>query len=456
MRVQITPGGKVEGLVTVPGDKSVAHRWLILASTARGTSRLTGVPPSLDVRSMAACLAAVAPSARPALEAWARKAAPADEKGGSTWNDAIGTSASWPLEVEGEGRSALSPPVADLDCGNSGTAMRLLAGVLAAAPFRSVLTGDESLRSRPMERVADPLRQMGAGIETQGGRAPLVIDGRQLQGVRHRLDVPTAQVKGAILLAGLAADGRTTVVEPAPTRDHTERALIALGAPVEVEGASVSVERFQHGGFEGEVPGDPSSAAFLVAAAALTGAALTIEGVGLNPSRTAFLDVMGRMGVRVERAIERIVVGEPVGTLRVEACTGLQPARVTPEELPLVIDEVPVLALMAAHAPGDTWFLDAGELRVKESDRLTGVAEGIEALGGHAAVEGNDLVVAGGGLTGGRARAGGDHRLAMAFAVAALAADGPSVIDGMEAADVSFPGFAAALAGLGARLEVVG
>ena len=455
MRVRITPGGRLEGRVRVPGDKSIAHRWLILAATARGTSALVEVPASLDVRSTAAALAAVSPKARPALQAWASNDAADAEGHSSTWNVRVGEWVPTPLEVEGEGRSGLVEPSHDLDCGNSGTSTRLLAGLLAASPFRTVLTGDDSLRFRPMERVAAPLRAMGAVVATTDGHAPIAIAGGGLHGIDHHTAVPTAQVKSAVLLAGLDADGITTVTEPAATRDHTERAIRALGGPVEVDGSTVRVERFQHEGFAGTVPGDPSSAAFLVAAAALTGSELTIDAVGLNPSRIHYLEVMERFGIHAEVRVDHVEVGEPVGELWVAPCDGISPTRIEASELPLVIDEVPVLALLASHAGGDSWFLGAGELRVKESDRMTGVADGIIALGGHAAVEGDDLVVAGGGLEGGLGDARGDHRMAMAFAVAGLAAQRPIEVDGMEAADVSFPGFVSTLSGLGASIEVV-
>jgi 3-phosphoshikimate 1-carboxyvinyltransferase len=357
------------------------------------------------------------------------------------------------LEVEGEGRDAAVGQGADLDCGNSGTSLRLLAGLLAGLPVPASLTGDASLRARPMERVAAPLREMGARVTTTDGHAPVEVEGGGLHGIHYVTPIPSAQVKSAILLAGLAAEGETVVDEPAATRDHTERALAALGGPVLSVPGRVSIRSFDHPGFSGTVPGDPSSAAFLVAAAALSGSELTIHDVGLNPSRTRFLEVMSRMGVRTRQRVEREEVGEPVGELFVEACERLVGTRVEPEELPLVIDEVPVLAALAAHAAGESWFLGASELRVKESDRVAAIAGGIRSLGGHTGDEGADLVVAGGGLAGGRAASDGDHRMAMAFTVAALAADGPSVIDGIEAAEVSFPGFAALLRGLGGRVE---
>ena len=459
MRLRIEPGGRLAGVVRVPGDKSIAHRWLLLAATASGRSTLLEVPGSLDVRSTAACLAAVTSEARPALHAWALNDAGNDEGHRSTWNVRVegedrGSSAA-PLEVEGQGRGALTGPSAPLDCGNSGTSMRLLMGVLATTGFRSVLTGDRSLSSRPMERVAEPLRELGAHIASTDGHAPITIDGTALCGTVITPSVPSAQIKSAVLFAGLDADDTTTVQESVPTRDHTERALEALGAPVQRARGAIAIERFQHEGFSATVPGDPSSAAFLVAAAALTGSPITIVDVGLNPSRTHFLEVMARMGIHTETDVRREEMGEPVGDILVRPASGVRAVRVEPDELPLVIDEVPVLAALAAHAPADSCFIGAGELRVKETDRLRGIAEGIRAIGGHAAVEGQDLVLAGGGLEGGLADSHGDHRLAMAFAVSGLAARGPAEVEGMESADVSFPGFTRTLATLGASVQPV-
>ena len=455
MDVVVTPGGTLEGSLSVPGDKSIAHRWLILAATGAGPSRLAGLPLSLDVRSTAACLAAVTDKARPSLDVFARNASPGVERGGSTWNEGSSGSFDRTLEVEGQGRSGLVAPEKTLDCGNSGTSMRLLSGVLASAPFEAVLAGDESLSERPMERVAEPLRAMGASIETRDGHAPLVVRGARLRGRRHVPTVPSAQVKSAILLAGVAADGETTVAESVPTRDHTERSLAALGAPVILDDAGIHLRRYQHDGFDARVPGDVSSAAFVIAAAAVTGSCISIEGVGLNPTRLHFLEVMDRMGVRTTCRTERTELGEPVGSITVEAGTAIRSVRVEPDELPLIIDEVPVLAALATHASSDSWFLEAAELRVKESDRLHAIATGVRHLGGVAADEGVDLVIGGGGLDGGRAHAHGDHRMAMGLIVAALGGRGPSRIDGAEAADVSFPGFVETMSALGATLEVV-
>ncbi len=453
MRARIRPGGTIGGEARVPGDKSIAHRLLILASTARGRSALEGLPRSLDVLATARCLAALAPKARPSLEAWASKGAHRAETHGFTWHGSAEGTPESPLVVEAEGRDALRAPGEPLDCVNSGTTMRLLAGILAASPFATTLTGDESLRARPMERVAEPLRTMGVRVRTCEGRPPLEIEGGPLRGIHHVLAVPSAQVKGCVLLAGLAATGETTVEEPAATRDHTERALEALGAPIRRRPGVVTVSAFQQEGFRATVPGDVSSAAFLVGAAALTGGEVVIRGVGLNPTRTRFLDVVARMGVRVDREILEEELGEPVGDLVVRGSARLSGTEVTAEELPLVIDEVPVLALLAANASGGSRFVGAAELRIKESDRLAGLAEGIRGLGGDAAVEADDLVVAGGGLSGGSAHARGDHRMAMAFAVGALAAGSDCEVEGMESAAVSFPRFLPTLSALGARVE---
>jgi len=270
------------------------------------------------------------------------------------------------------------------------------------------------------------------------------------------MTVPSAQVKGAILLAAMAAEGETTVLEPAPTRDHTERALEFLGGSITGDGGSVTIRPFQHDAFRGAVPGDPSSAAFLCAAAALTGGRLIVDSVGLNPSRTGFLRMLRRMGASVEERPTGAEVGEPVGELEVADSGALRGVVVEPAELPEIIDEVPALALVAAHADGESRFEGAAELRVKESDRLLGLARGIRELGGEAEVQGDALVVAGGGLAGGTTDARADHRLAMAFSVGSLAARGPCTVTDMEWAEVSFPGFVQTLRRLGADVEMKG
>lgn len=344
-----------------------------------------------------------------------------------------------------------------LDCGNSATTMRLLAGLVASAPFTTTLVGDTSLSRRPMERVARPLREMGAEVTTgDGGGPPLRIRGGALRPIAFRPAVPSAQVKGAVLLAAAATEGTTTVHEPVQTRDHTERLLAALGARVRASDGTLSLEGpFRPGPFSGTVPGDPSSAAFLALAAVVTGAPLDVDGLCLNPSRLGWLEVASRMGVEVTSTVGTSEVGEPVGHLSVEPAAALRGVRVGPAELPLVIDEVPVLAVAAAFADGESRFEGGAELRLKESDRLATLVGGLRDLGADVAVEGDDLAVAGGGLRGGVASAAGDHRIAMALVVAALGATGPSEIDGVEFAEVSFPGFVPLLPSLGARIEEV-
>jgi 3-phosphoshikimate 1-carboxyvinyltransferase len=452
MRAVVRPGGFGGGAALVPGDKSIAHRWLLLAATAEGPSELRGLPAALDVKATARCLAALVPGeARGALDGWASIPAPEPDRDRSTTNDPRPRVPD--LVLEAHGRGALEAPGRTLDCANSGTTMRLLAGVLAGLPFEATLGGDDSLSGRPMERVAEPLRVMGADVRTTEGHAPVVVRGGSLRGIEHRPPVPSAQVKSAVLLAGLAASGETTVVESAPTRDHTERALERLGAPVAFAPGRAAVRAFQHEGFRARVPGDVSSAAFLVVAAALTGSALEIAEVGLNPSRTRFLDVLERMGADVRTSVERQELGEPVGSLTVAPTGPLRGTDVDADELPLVIDEVPMLAFAAASAAGESRFAGAGELKVKESDRLGALEGAIVALGGEARIEGEDLVVGGGGLRGGTAPSSSDHRIVMATAVAALAADEPTTIEGIEVADVSFPGFVDALRALGARVD---
>jgi 3-phosphoshikimate 1-carboxyvinyltransferase len=434
MRFVVRPSPPLQGTVAVPGDKSIAHRWLILAATAQGPSLLTGLPGGDDVRSTVACLVRLG-GEQPALEAWLR-----GDPG--------------PVRVPGAGYQGLRAPGWPLDCGNSGTTMRLLAGVLAGRPFACVLDGDESLRRRPMERVAEPLRRMGAEVHTEEERPPVQVLGGALRGIEYHLPVPSAQVKGAVLLAGVQAEGRTVVIEERPTRDHTERALGALSAPVRVKEGRVEVEAFQHQGFEASVPGDLSSAAFLLAAGTIVeGSEIQVTGVGMNHSRSAVLGWLTEAGAAIDRTSDEGSLEEPVGTLQVRS-GDRRPLRIPAERLPAVIDEVPALAAVAAHAPGESRFEGAAELRVKESDRLEGLARGLRGLGGEAEVVGDDLVVGGGGLGGGQADARGDHRLAMALAVAALGAEQESVITGAEWAAVSFPGFAEALRSVGADVEL--
>lgn len=451
MRLTIRPGAPLSGTALVPGDKSIAHRWLMLAGIATGTSSLADVPRSLDVRSTASVLAALSPHARPALEAWIREAPPMQDAQRFTGDGPKPRPSQ--VVIEGVGRASIEGSDLVLDCANSGTTMRLLSGLLAAHSGPFTLKGDASLDRRPMERVARPLRELGADVRTEGGHAPIRISGGALTGRVVRTEVPSAQIKGAVLLAGIAADGQTTLEEGAPTRDHTERALAWLGAPIQVTDGAVTVERFEVPAFDGRVPGDPSSASFLLAAAALSGGDVVIERVGLNPSRLAFLDVMSRMGLEPRIVETGSSVGEPFGRIELTPAGELSGVVVSARELPLIVDEVPVLAALASHASGETRFEGAGELRVKESDRLAAMSQALRATGGEAAVEGDALIVGGGGLSGGTVDPQGDHRIAMAMAVAGIASREGISIDGAECADVSFPGFAAVLLSLGADVE---
>lgn len=327
--------------------------------------------------------------------------------------------------------------------------MRLLAGVLSAHAFSTTLTGDASLRKRPMGRVIEPLARMGARIDSNGGCPPLTVVGDRLSAIDYPAPVPSAQIKGAVLLAGLQADGRTIVRLPGPTRDHTERALEAFGARVEIESLTVGIEGHQSlQGLCARVPGDLSSACFwAVAAAALPGSDVELLDVGLNPTRTAVLEVLRRAGARIDVVVDRQEAGEPVGRIRVRHAA-LRGITITPAEVPSLIDELPVLAALATFGSEIT-VTGASELRVKESDRITALVTGLRALGANARELHDGFQVSGHRrLCGGTADAMGDHRLAMAFAVAALGAEVASTIGGADAVDVSYPGFFSTLRGL--------
>lgn len=360
------------------------------------------------------------------------------------------------VRIEGVGLRGLSEPSGILDVGNSGTAMRLLAGLLAAQDFDSELTGDESLRRRPMERVAEPLRRMGADVATTGGFPPLrICGGRRLTGIRHCPPVPSAQVKSALLLAGMYAHGETCVEEQAPTRDHTERMLRAFGCAIVCSPDGICVAgRQELTACEVDVPGDFSSAAFFIVAACIAGRGpLTIENVGVNRTRTGLLDALSQMGARIELVHPRRVGGEPVADIRA------QPARLhgiaVPAVLvPAMIDEIPALLIAAACANGQTLLTGAAELRHKESDRISVMAEGLRALGVEALETPDGLRVEGGELRGGRVDACSDHRVAMAFAVAGAAARDPVDIYDVANVATSYPEFVAAASAIGMDITV--
>ena len=347
------------------------------------------------------------------------------------------------LEVLGLQVGGLQPPKTVLDAGNSGSTMRMLTGILAAHPFRATMTGDSSLRRRPMKRVITPLERMGAKITAEDGKPPLTIVGTDhLKGIDYQTEVPSAQVKSAVLFAGVHADGITRVVEPISTRDHTERALEAFGVQVLRAGTAVAVrggQRLIGGSFH--VPGDISSAAFwMVAAAALPDSDVTIENVGLNPSRTGIIPVLQRMGAQVTTTVAHAQNGEPIGVIHVRHAD-LGSTEIMPEDVPGVIDELPVLAALATHG-GELSVTGAEELRVKESDRISALAEGLRVMGADVEEQQDGFHVRGRNrLRGGEVDAKNDHRLAMAFAIAALGATGPTVIHDAGSAGVSYPEF---------------
>lgn len=434
-RVIVSPARTVSGVLRVPGDKSISHRYALLAAIADGQTTIANYAPGADCASTLTCIAGL---------------------GSIVSRTSPDRDADPPLVViEGRGLQGLIAPSAPLDCGNSGSTMRMLSGVVAAHPFISTMIGDASLSRRPMRRIIGPLTEMGASLTAMpGGRPPLTVHGAALNGIRFAPDTPSAQVKSAVLLAGLQASGTTTVIEPASTRDHTERALAAFGASVTVQGRTISLTGGQRlTGRALSVPGDISSAAFMaVAAAALPGADISIENVGLNPSRAALLDVLRRFGADVEATIEDEVNGEPVGRLRIRHGV-MRDLVITPGEVPEVIDELPVLATLGTYG-GSVTVSGAGELRVKESDRIAELVAGLRAMGADAAERPDGFQVrAGTRLRGGTVQARHDHRLAMAFAVAALGASGDTVIEGADAVAVSYPGFFGDLDALAQRRD---
>ncbi len=420
-RLEVPGGRPLRGTLAVPGDKSISHRALLLAALAEGTSTLTGLSTGDDVVRTARAVAAL---------------------GADVTTGPGGTAT-----VTG-GRGRLAAPSGVVDLGNSGTGMRLLCGVAATLAGTTRLTGDASLRSRPMDRVAEPLSRMGARVAGEGARClpPLAVTGGALSGIDYTPPMASAQVKSAVLLAGLDADGETVVREPVATRAHTEEMLAEAGADITAApwraGRVVRLRRSRLRPGHRDVPGDPSQAAFwVVAGTVVPGSRITVEGVHLGAGRTGFLDVLARMGARLE------VEGATGGTGRITASTTpLRGTVVEAAEIPS-LDEVPVLAVAAAVAVGPTRFRDVGELRVKESDRLAGTVALVRAFGGGAEADGEDLVVAGGArLVPGRLDAAGDHRMAMAAAVAGAACGGgATVVTGWAAVATSYPGFARGL-----------
>lgn len=431
--LQLPAGRSLRGTVRVPGDKSISHRALLFGAIAEGETRIEGLLPAEDPLSTAACLRAM----------------------GVTVSE---IRAGEPVTVQGVGLDGFQEPADVLECGNSGTTMRLMLGLLAGRVGRHfVLSGDGSLRGRPMGRVAAPLARMGAVIHGRqdGNFAPLAVQGQLLRGTTIHTPVASAQVKSAILLAGLTAEGPTTVIEPAQSRDHSERMLRAFGADLEVGGPGLTQVTLTPGqSLQGQrvvVPGDISSAAFWLVAAAITpGAELTVENVGLNPSRTGILEVLEQMGARLEVLNRRDVAGEPVGDLQVSHGP-LQAFTIGGELIPRLVDEIPVLAVAACAAEGVSRISHAAELRVKETDRLAVMARQLGAMGARLEEFDDGLAISGGTLLhGAEVDSETDHRVAMSLAVAALIAQGPTTLRRPEAAAVSYPGFWDDLRRLGA------
>jgi len=417
----IRPARRLRGTIAVPGDKSISHRAAMLNALADGEAAVHNFLPGDDCRSTLGVLRAL----------------------GVRWElDESGETAV--LRISGAGIDGLQEPADVLDCGNSGTTMRLMSGVLSGQDSHSVLTGDDSLRSRPMGRVVEPLRAMGARIDgREGGRyAPLSVRGGGLHGIRYRLPVASAQVKSAVLLAGLFAEGETVVEEPEQTRDHTERMLAAMGARIGREGPAV---RLTPGGrlqpLSMRVPNDISAAAFwMVAAVVHPDAEVRLTGVGMNPTRTGVIDALRAMGADLSIEEERQIGGEPVADVVVRS-SRLQGTTAEGDLIPRLIDEIPALAVAAAFAQGTTEVRDAAELRVKESDRVATVVSELGRLGVAVEERADGMVIEGGGIRGGEARAFGDHRLAMALAVAGLASREGVTLDDAACVAVSYPAF---------------
>ncbi len=423
------PGARVAGVIEVPGDKSISHRAALLGAIARGTTEITGFLDSADCRATLAALASMGVR--------------------------IERSATGAVLIHGVGLRGLRAPAGRLDLGNSGTSMRLLAGILAGQAFDTMLVGDDSLMQRPMQRVADPLARMGAAIRTRGGKPPVEIAGdRALRACDHTLDMPSAQVKSALLLAGLYAQGRTRVREPGRSRDHTERMLPEFGVPLIREEGSVGVTgpaRLEAAVID--VPGDFSSAAFFMVAGLIAGRGpLRIRGVGVNPTRTALIEILREMGADIR--LHPIAHPDSEPRADIEVRPGVLRGTCVPAALvPVALDELPVLFAAAAVAEGDTVVTGAGELRVKESDRLAAMAQGLAAVGIACERLGDGLRVSGGAVSGGTVESHGDHRVAMAFAVLGARAQSPIVIRDVQNVATSFPGFAATARAAG--LEIV-
>ena len=427
-RLRVHKSGPLRGVVRIPGDKSISHRALLLGAIADGNTEISGFLPCNDTRATVGCM---------------RKLGIEIEVRDST-----------SLVVHGRGAHGLRSADTSLDCARAGTAIRLLTGLLAGQPFETILTGDTQLQRRPMNRVVEPLARMGAEIETTDGHAPLTVHGRPLHGITYRMPIASAQVKSAILLAGLYADSPTTVHQPGPARDHTERMLAAMGAEIETEGNAVTIVPSTLYPVPIDVPGDFSSAAFpLVAALLVPDSVITLRGVGINPTRTGLLDVLAAMGAEIEVKGFNRAGNEPVADLRVRTAK-LRGVEIGGETVVRMIDEFPILAVAASQADGTTVVHDAAELHVKETDRIAAVVTELRKLGAKIEPRPDGFIVEGPTrLRGASVSSHGDHRLAMSLAVAGLIADGITAIDDVKCATDSFPGFVELMRTLGGNYD---
>jgi 3-phosphoshikimate 1-carboxyvinyltransferase len=442
----------------VPGDKSISHRSLLFAALAEGESRVAGLAPGGDVRSTARCLGQLGvPLLRGDGTPWSAQPAPARPAGSLPLPPSDSDMGPDDAIVLGVGLRGLREPTEPLDCGNSGTTMRLFTGVLAGAGVPATLIGDASLSRRPMERVAAPLRELGASVTTgEKGRPPVRVERGSIHPGSISSKVASAQVKSAVLLAGLFTEGETSFTEPLKSRDHTERMLRQMGAQISVRGTTATVRGpGKLHGIALDVPGDLSSAAFLLAAA-LAGGSVSLDHVGVNPTRAGFLDALSQLGARVELRMEEGSSPQNEPTARLSAQEQpLRGAELSEDLVLRAIDEVPILSVLGALASGETVIRGAEELRVKESDRIAQMAQGLRAMGADVDELPDGLRIRGGRkLHGAEIDSAHDHRIALAFSVAGLAADSPTTISGAEWADVSFPGFYDLLRKLGAEVEL--
>ena len=428
MRFQVKPGGSITGRLRAPGDKSMSHRTIMLGSIAEGITEATGFLEGQD----ALCTVNAFRAMGVTIDG------PRDGQ----------------VRIQGVGLHGLKEPNETLDMGNSGTSIRLISGLLAAQSFDATMTGDASLTKRPMGRVITPLQQMGAVIDSHDERPPLTVRGGQsLKGIHYVMPMASAQVKSCVLLAGLYAEGRTSVIEPAPTRDHTERMLQGFGYAVDSENGIISLSG--GGNLQGaqlDIPADISSAAFFLVAASISeGSDLILEHVGINPTRSGVITILTLMGADIEIMNERTVGGEPVADLSVRSAK-LKGIEIPEELVPLAIDEFPVLFIAAACADGETVLSGAEELRVKESDRIASMAEGLTRLGIANEVMPDGIRIQGGRMTGGEIDTYHDHRIAMSFSIAALRANGDIIVNDCDHVATSFPNFASLSKGIGLRI----